>query len=197
MANLAVLHRAAGRPDLALALNAEVRVTLEKTLPPHHEKLLAVRGNQANVLRDLERHDEALAEYRELLALQEAAGVGPQNLAHTLLNLGTTHVDRGAPADAIPVLERALTLSASGPDQEFTRAKLELTLARALWDSRTDRPRARRLAQVTATTLRAAGPDAAEVLADVREVARRPRRPDRRLALATEPGSRPRLRGCP
>ncbi len=165
--NLAVLHRAGGRPDLALALNAEARALLEKTLPPHHEKLLAIRGNQANVLRDLHRHDEAIAELEQLLALQEASGAGPASLAHTLLNLGTTHVARGAPADAIPVLERGLTVSASGPDQEFQHAKLELELARALWNSRTDRPRARRLAQVTATTLRAAGPDAAEVLADV------------------------------
>jgi len=165
--NLAVLHRAGGRPDLALALNAEARALLEKTLPPHHDKLLAVRGNQANVLRDLERHDEALAELHQLLATQEAAGAGPANLAHTLLNLGTVHIARGAPADAIPVLERGLTVSASGPDQEFQHAKLELGLARALWNSRTDRPRARRLAQTTAATLRAAGPDAADVLADV------------------------------
>ncbi len=165
--NLAVLYRADRRPDAALALNAEVRAMLEKTLPPHHDRLLSLRSNQANVLGDLERHDEAVAELKELLALQEAAGTGPGSVAHTLLNLGTAHIARGAPADAVPVLERALTLNASGPDHEYMRAKLELALARALWNSRTDRPRARRLMQVTAATLRAAGPDAASVLADV------------------------------
>ena len=165
--NLAVFHRADDRPDLALALNAEARALFEKTLPPHHEKLLAIRGNQASALRDLERYDEAIAELNELLALQEAASAGPAGLAHTLLNLGTTHLAHGATTDAIPVLERALTVSAGAPDQEFQRAEIELALARALWNGRTDRPRARRLAEVTATTLRAAGPDAAEVLADV------------------------------
>ncbi len=163
--NLAVLYRVDDRPDLAYTINNEIRATLEKTLPPHHERLLSVRGNQANVLRDLGRHDEALAEYRELLALQEAHA--PTRVPHTLLNLATTHLARGAPADAIPVLERALTLGAGGQDQEYERAQLELALARALWNSRSDRPRARKLAQATAATLRAAGSDAAEVLADV------------------------------
>jgi len=176
--NLAVLYRADGRPDAALALNAEVRALLEKTLPPNHERLMALRGNQANVLRDLRRHDEAIAEYRELLALQESAGSSAGKVAHILLNLGQTHVARGAPADAIPVIERALTVNASGTDEEFKRAQIELVLARALWNSRTDRPRARRIAQSTAATLRAAGPDAAPILLEVEKWLADPDAPD-------------------
>jgi tetratricopeptide (TPR) repeat protein len=164
--NLAVVYRADGRPDAALALNTESRAILEKTLPPHHDRLLALRGNQALVLSDLKRYDEAIAELKELFALHEAAGHPASDLADMLLSLGNTHIARGAPADAIPVLERALTLIA-GLDKGFERAEIELPLAQALWASRIDRPRARRLAQATAATLRAAGPDAASLLADV------------------------------
>ena len=164
--NLAVMYRQQKQYAQALALNAEVRALYEKTLPPGHAKLLSVRGNTANVLRELGRHDQAIAEYRQLLALQESGGLAPANLVGTLLGLGLTHLVRGAPTEAVGPLERALKLSAAGEDP-FLRAQVELALARALWASKQDRPRARKLAEATAAGLRAAGTDGAELLREV------------------------------
>jgi len=165
--NLAAMYRDQKHLAQALALNNEVRAQLEKALSPGHARVLAVRGNQASVLRDLGRHAEAIAELRELLALQEAAGRPPGELAHTLLNLGNAQVIGGQAAEAVTPLERGLTLAAVGEDREFVRAQLTLALARALWASRKDRARARRLAEESAAALRLAGADAAQQLREV------------------------------
>jgi len=165
--NLAAMYRQQGHLAQALALDDEVRAQLERTLPPGHPRVRAVRGNRASVLRDLGRHAEAIAELRELLALEEAAAAKPGELAHTLLNLGLAQLGSGAASEAVASLERGLTLAASGEDREFLRAQLELALARALWARREDRARARELAEISAASLRLAGADAAGHLREV------------------------------
>ena len=165
--NLAAMYRAQGHLAQALAVNAELRAQLEASLPPGHKHLLAVRGNQANVLRELGRHGEAIAELREVLALEEAAQAPPGELARTLLNLGIAQLAGGAAAEAVVTAERGLSLAARAEDHEFTREKLELALAQALWARGADRPRARKLAEASAAALRRAGPDAESQLREV------------------------------
>ena len=58
-----------------------------------------------------------------------------------LLAQGLLALDQHRPAEAIAPLERALKLA-----PEVVRAKVQFTLARALWDSNRDRARARELA---------------------------------------------------
>lgn len=110
----------------------------------------------------------------------------------TLTELGETYLERGTPAEAVPPLERALGLAieeardvqqrdatralvqaATGDDPGFARAKIELQLARALWDSRIDRARAKRIAVASAASLRDAGPEGAAQLKEVQQWLRR------------------------
>ena len=165
--NLAVMFREQKHLAQALALDDEVLAQLAKTLSPEHPRVLALRGNRAGVLSDLGRHAEAIAELRELLALREAAAARPAALAHTLLDLAQAQRAAGAAGEAVATAERGLTLAAGDADREFTRAQLELVLAQSLWDSRQDRPRARKLAEDCAAKLRLAGADAVETLAEV------------------------------
>jgi serine/threonine-protein kinase len=94
------------------------------------------------VLRELGSYEESRRHHERALAIQEKA-LGPTNpkAASSLLGLGELQLARGRPAEALSLLERALTL-ASVED----RAEVQLALARALWDTRRDLPRARSLA---------------------------------------------------
>jgi tetratricopeptide (TPR) repeat protein len=155
----------AGRPrgaDAGREYGGERQGDADATMDP-----VRARTNQANVLRDLGPYDEAIAEYRDFLALYEATGVPPTFGASIMLGLADTQRARGSLDEAIATLEAALALNASGEDREFQRARIELALARALWSRKAERPRARKLAMASAEALRAAGPDAATVLKTV------------------------------
>ena len=186
--NLGMLLGAQGHHDLALAMVTEAQQQLEKILPPGHERLMVVRGNRNQLLRRLKRYDEAVFDYAQLVTIAETPGVEKSWLMGTLANLGQTHLERGTPAEAVAPLERALALAidesrdvkqqaasralvqaATGDDPGHLRARIELNLAKALWDSRLDRARARSLAETSAASLREAGPEAASQLHEVRQ----------------------------
>lgn len=184
--NLGVLLGKQGDRDGSLAMLMEAQQHLEKVFPLNHERVLMVRGNLALNLRRAQRYDEAISEYNGMLASLESPGVSQSWLLDTLMQLADTYTERGAPAEAVAPLERALVLAteesldverrdanralvraATGEDPGSRRARIELALAEALWTSGADRPRARQLAESGAAALRGAGPDAAEQLRTV------------------------------
>ncbi|MBN1208161.1 MAG: serine/threonine protein kinase [Myxococcaceae bacterium] len=114
----------------------------QKALGPEHPIVASSLNELGAALTALGRHEEARRLIERALASQEKA-LGPANpeLADALLNLGNLLLARGKPAEAIPPLERALAIG-----QPRLRARLQFLLARALWDSEQDRPRALRLA---------------------------------------------------
>jgi eukaryotic-like serine/threonine-protein kinase len=78
-----------------------------------------------------------------------AKALGPDHpyTAMALFGIGEADVNLGRPAKAIPTLERALTIRAvPGATDPLDLAETKYTLARALWDAKRDRARARTLA---------------------------------------------------
>ena len=63
-----------------------------------------------------------------------------------LFGLGQSYLGLESPLRAIEPLERALTVESSPGEGEVERAAAQFSLARALWEAKKDRPRARKLA---------------------------------------------------
>ena len=75
--------------------------------------------------------------------------LGPESrsLADALTGIGISHLAEGNPTSALAPLERALTIRQTAEPDPTKRADTEFNLARALWASHRDRPRARVLAE--------------------------------------------------
>jgi eukaryotic-like serine/threonine-protein kinase len=65
------------------------------------------------------------------------------DVALDLACLAEVHLARGEPAQALPLLERALTLHASAPKDPLEEAWASFLLARALWAQGGEEARAR------------------------------------------------------
>jgi tetratricopeptide (TPR) repeat protein/tRNA A-37 threonylcarbamoyl transferase component Bud32 len=141
---------------------------LSAALGPEHDGLADVHCNLARALA-LQGQLEPAAEHftRALTSSERAHGPDAAQLAKPLTGQGLLALLRGRPAEAIPAFERALALG--GLQNPVELAELRLGLARALWDTRQDRPRARLLAEQARAGLVEAGPNpaSAEISATV------------------------------
>jgi tetratricopeptide (TPR) repeat protein len=111
--------------------------------PDHPDRAAFVAALGDSFLRQ-SRWREAAKLYDEAIpALQKGAGIG-ERLATAEANRARIDVELQQPARAIAALERLVAAPERQPPP--LRPMTELTLARALWDSRGDRSRACRLA---------------------------------------------------
>ncbi|MDY7229507.1 serine/threonine-protein kinase [Hyalangium rubrum] len=114
----------------------------EKTVGPEHPETAEAHRLLGVVLTKLGRHEEARRHHDRALALREKAlGAEHPDTALSRLSLAELQLARGKPAEALPLLERALkhVYRKDADDVRFA-------LARALWDTGQDRTRARALA---------------------------------------------------
>jgi tetratricopeptide (TPR) repeat protein/tRNA A-37 threonylcarbamoyl transferase component Bud32 len=134
---------------------------LSAALGPEHDGLADVHCNLARALA-LQGQLDAAAEHftRALTSSERAHGPDAAQLVKPLTGQGLLALLRGRPAEAIPAFERALALG-GGLQNPVELAELRLGLARALWDTRQDRPRARLLAEQARAGLQEAGPSPA------------------------------------
>ena len=91
----------------------------------------------------------ARAEFEKALKLLERENIGPGHgvFADTIAGIGRVELDEGRPASAIPRLESALrSLENTSAATSVFGSDYRFALARALWDSGADRPRAITLA---------------------------------------------------
>jgi serine/threonine-protein kinase len=116
--------------------------SVEKVLGPDHPTTSAARVTLGRVLVHLDEWEEASRQLEHALTRQEKV-LGPKHprLADTLLGLAELRLAQHRPAEALPLLERALPLS-----RGVISAQVQFTLARALWASGGGRPRALELA---------------------------------------------------
>jgi tetratricopeptide (TPR) repeat protein len=111
---------------------------------------------------------KALSVARRTLAITEKAR-DPRHplLTEALTEIGLAHLGQGAPAAAVAPLERALSLRDPAKTSPLNLAGTKFGLARALWETRRDRPRSLELAKEAAALLaksrEASAADRAEV----------------------------------
>ncbi len=117
----------------------------------------------------LHRHEEQLAHAQRALPLEEKL-LGPDHpeLVETLAVLAQAHEKLGEPARALPLLERALAITASRPLTDAysigrgPRVHLQGQLADTLWSMKRDRKRARALVASALEMARGGGDDEAK-----------------------------------
>ncbi len=167
--NLGVQHKLVKDYDVAAGYYARGLVLLERRLGPGHPTLGQLHGNTGNLRVEQGRLNEARDEYRRALEILEAAqGKMHPDLAGVLIGLSTVECKQGHPDEALAYAERALAIFAAvtKPDPLMV-AEAELAAGQALTVGRRDLARARTLIQHAREVFVAAGPGAAQHLADL------------------------------
>ena len=169
LSNLAVLHGEAKEYDRALDL---LRQTLELDRRAHGDDSPTVettRHNIAAMLLQQGKSDDARELFAEVLA-QRIRLLGPdhRDVCFTELGLGDALVQTKRYPQALPHLERALTIGSSVGLESVALAGGKFGLAQALWATDGDRARALQLARDAADTYAAAGPNERAAAVEVR-----------------------------
>jgi tetratricopeptide (TPR) repeat protein/predicted Ser/Thr protein kinase len=148
LANLATIRMRRHEYDEALALYERALAIQQATLDENHPELAATLNDLADAHAKKRNHAEALRLYSRALAIWETA-LGPDDpeVARALQGLGDTALAQGRPADGVALLERALKLREETSSAERV-GKSRFSLARCLWETEIDRPRARALAEL-------------------------------------------------
>ena len=148
LANIAVLR---GQPTQAVNRYREALAILTATGRPHLDEA-RVAYNLGATLIHMQQPDAALASFERAAAATRRDQPGHPDLGAHLTGVGIAHVARGQPGQAIAPLEEAIAIFLATPRDPLYLAQARFELARALWDSRRDRPRARQLAQQASQT---------------------------------------------
>ncbi|HYO67107.1 MAG TPA: tetratricopeptide repeat protein, partial [Archangium sp.] len=139
--NLANVQEEVGNYPQARQTFERVVAIWSKALGPEHPDVALGLSGLGRVQTHLGQLDTASALLTQAVALLEKKGPTHPYLAAPLLGQGQWLLARGQPAQAVVPLERALELAR--PD---ARPLVQFDLAKALWDSGKDRPRAVALA---------------------------------------------------
>ncbi|WP_426751567.1 tetratricopeptide repeat protein [Myxococcus sp. Y35] len=146
--NLGWVAMDAGRLEEARAHFEAARALWEATLGPSHPKVASALYNLGHVELRLRRVRPALVHLRRALAVREQVlGAEHPRVAQTLGLLGEALLEGGQPHEARELLERAVALSARVEQAPPERARALFALARLLWRSHGERPRALALAR--------------------------------------------------
>ncbi len=154
--NLAEVYLVQGSLEESRRHSERALEILEKALGREHDGLADVLCNLARVQvlqGELTQARELYARALTLLARSHDADF--TGLAKPLTGQGLLALAAGRPTEAVAPLERALTIGVADPGK---LAELRLALARALWDAKQDRPRARALVTQARDELAAAKP---------------------------------------
>ena len=120
----------------------------EQNLGVDHPDLITPLWAIGRAQRALRAYAQAEAALRRAIAIADSK-LGPSNgrTAPVLLELGELLLERGRAREALPLLERSLAQTPRSEGDATELGKRRFALARALWDARGDRRRARQLAE--------------------------------------------------
>jgi tetratricopeptide (TPR) repeat protein len=166
--NIGNVYLAQGKYDEALAQYRTSLALKETGLGAQHPGVAASLANIGAILNKQGKFDEALVSLQRALAIKEAA-LGPQHpsLIATLVEIGLSELGKHQPAAALEAFNRAFAFPAASQARPIDFAELKFGLARALWDTHRDRPRALQLAEQARAVYAAAGVDGKKELAQV------------------------------
>jgi tetratricopeptide (TPR) repeat protein/tRNA A-37 threonylcarbamoyl transferase component Bud32 len=139
-------YRRLRRPQEALAFAERADELYVKLYGRDHLNYALALEEHGLALLNAGGFREAVSKLKAALALREARDKDPSNLEPSLQGLGRAYLALGQPKLAIPLLERALPLE-GGSKEPREVANVPFVLAQALWESRGDEARARRLAE--------------------------------------------------
>ncbi|QSQ19136.1 serine/threonine protein kinase [Pyxidicoccus parkwayensis] len=146
--NLGFVAMDAGRLEEARVHFEAARELWESTLGPGHPKVASALYNLGQVELRLRRVGPALVHLRRALEVREQSlGAEHPRVAQTLGLLGEALLEGGQLREARGPLERAVALGARMELAPPERARAHFALARVLWQSRGERPRALALAR--------------------------------------------------
>ena len=146
--NLAVVLTALGRNQEALEHVDRSIEVLENGLGAGHPDLATQLNNRGEILDALGRSRDARASFEKARIIWERElGLDNRNLAYALTGIGVSYLSEGDASNAIVPLERAFKIREAHETDPSRRAETRFALARALWESGRDHPRARALAE--------------------------------------------------
>ncbi len=146
LANLGNVHYRVGDYDQAIELGRRSIAIKEAKLGKGHPKTGLSLNNVAMALSKQDKHEEALATYRQ--AAEALTSLGPEHIAQVepQLGVGEQLMHLGRAAESIAPLRRAYDLEKAHGHAPTRAALPAFLLARALWDGGGDRTEARALA---------------------------------------------------
>ncbi|MEM9463083.1 MAG: tetratricopeptide repeat protein, partial [Myxococcota bacterium] len=117
-------------------------------LGPDHLHLATTLGNLGRVLVRQENYQSArLHHQRALTITQKALGPDHPHVAYSLIGLARAALGTGDPASARAYAERAVSIREAATVTPVSLAEARFVLARALWSTPSEQPRARTLAE--------------------------------------------------
>ena len=147
LSNLAITLTRTGHADDALAAVNRALAIQDKHGDPDAFVRANLHGNRGDVLAALGRHREAEDEFNEVLGIVRASPQSdPENHSQALHGLGELRLAQGQAAAGIALLEQALTVRERDEVDPALTADTRFALAGALWESGSQRRRARSLA---------------------------------------------------
>ncbi|HEX4620437.1 MAG TPA: tetratricopeptide repeat protein, partial [Myxococcaceae bacterium] len=147
IATLAAVERRTGDRRAAQEHAEQADPILVKGFGPQHDMTVWNEITLAELALDDGRAPAALEAFQKALAAEEKA-LGPTHgdLGRALLGIGESYLALSKPAQAIPALERAMSIQRQTPTAKYDGHAIEFALARALEASGGDRGRAAELA---------------------------------------------------
>jgi len=146
--NLAVALQELGRNQEALAHVERGMAITEKSLGSEHPRMATYLSDRGEILNALGRPAEARRSFeRARIIWERELGLENRSLAYALTGIGISYLSEGDALSALVPLERAFKIRRGQEADPTKRAETSFALARALWESRRDRGRARALAQ--------------------------------------------------
>jgi eukaryotic-like serine/threonine-protein kinase len=144
LAGLAYALVECGQPEEALEAANQALDIFVKHGDPGAFQLAQLFANQGDALNALGRYEEAESAFRSSLRIfREQWSPRHPESAYTFRGLAAAKINQGESKVAVPLLEEALQICEGGDCDPVVVGDANLALARALWESRGDRARAR------------------------------------------------------
>jgi tetratricopeptide (TPR) repeat protein len=148
LVSLGIVLARQNQHQAALSVFERALSITERSLGADSPAVAAPLDDVAEMLERLGRYQEALPQYQRVLELTEkTSGIDNPDVADPLTGIARAHLASKHPELAVPLLERALLLREKRPGERANIADTRFVLAKALWEAKQDRARARQLAK--------------------------------------------------
>jgi tetratricopeptide (TPR) repeat protein len=146
---LGFIYNASGRWKEAAGVFERGLAMVEAFHHVPHEDVVIFNNSLGFSLMNAGEHDRAVAAHHRALDVVHALKLEPgaQLHADTLTRIGAAENARGRAKDALPVLVEAMAMRTKAGAAPFLTSWTKFELAKAIWDTRGDRARAKRLAR--------------------------------------------------